>query len=247
MPPLEAYRRSLLYSYAPGLFPTLEALKRRPACVRRLLVAGNAAQGEALDRARAICADRGIRIEQADRVLARISGKENCYAAAVFDKWEDRLSAGRRHLVLHRPADRGNAGSILRSALGFGFLDIAFIRPCTDPFHPELVRACMGALFSLRIREYASMEAYQTEHPGRTLVPFMLSGTLTPEEAAGRLSPPYSLVMGNEAEGLPEAFAALGQPVRIPHNGEIDSLNLSVAAAIGMYAFTKAEEARGGA
>lgn len=47
--------------------------------------------------------------------------------------------------------------------------------------------------------------------------------------------------MGNEGSGLPAEFAAMGQPVRIPHNHEIDSLNLSIAAAIGMYAFANHE------
>ena len=45
--------------------------------------------------------------------------------------------------------------------------------------------------------------------------------------------------MGNEGSGLPPEFARMGQPVRIPHSGEIDSLNLAVAAAIGMYAFRR--------
>ena len=36
----------------------------------------------------------GVRIEEADRALARISGKENCYAAAVFEKFEDEPETG---------------------------------------------------------------------------------------------------------------------------------------------------------
>jgi len=47
------------------------------------------------------------------------------------------------------------------------------------------------------------------------------------------------LIFGNEGAGLPAEFSQLGQPVRIPHSNDIDSLNLSVAAAIGMYAFRK--------
>ena len=45
-----------------------------------------------------------------------------------------------------------------------------------------------------------------------------------------------SLIFGNEGAGLPAGFGRMGQAVRIPHSGDIDSLNLSVAAAIGMYA-----------
>ena len=39
--------------------------------------------------------------------------------------------------------------------------------------------------------------------------------------------------------GLPEEFAAMGQAVRIESNDSVDSLNLAVAAAIGIYEFTK--------
>jgi len=42
-----------------------------------------------------------------------------------------------------------------------------------------------------------------------------------------------------EGSGLPPEFAGLGQAVRIPHSDRIDSLNLSVAVAIGAYAFTR--------
>ena len=47
----------------------------------------------------------------------------------------------------------------------------------------------------------------------------------------------YSLIFGNEAAGLPESFKNVGNPVRIMHAGNVDSLNLPVAAAIGIYTF----------
>ena len=50
---------------------------------------------------------------------------------------------------------------------------------------------------------------------------------------------PFALIMGNEGSGLPAEFAQMGQAVRIPHSHDIDSLNLSIAAAIGMYAFAQ--------
>ena len=59
------------------------------------------------------------------------------------------------------------------------------------------------------------------------------------EEGAVQKKEPFALIMGNEGSGLPPEFARIGQPVRIPHSDAIDSLNLSVAAAIGMYAFSR--------
>lgn len=49
----------------------------------------------------------------------------------------------------------------------------------------------------------------------------------------------WTLIFGNEGSGLPSDFAKIGQAVRIPSNEKIDSLNLSIAAAIGIYSFTR--------
>ncbi|MBR6752691.1 MAG: TrmH family RNA methyltransferase, partial [Clostridia bacterium] len=59
------------------------------------------------------------------------------------------------------------------------------------------------------------------------------------EEAAKNIIRPCALVMGNEGSGLPPEFAQMGRAVRIPHADDIDSLNLAIATAIGMYTFKK--------
>ena len=151
MPSLEAYRSELDYSYAPGIFPSMECLLARPEDVRRLLVHSSAAGREGIGKLTALAQEHRIRIEEADRALGRISGKENCYAAAVFGKFSDALRADRPHVVLHNPSDSGNVGTILRTALGLGMEDVALIRPCADVFDPRTVRASMGSLFRLRV------------------------------------------------------------------------------------------------
>ena len=239
MPPLKAYDSSLPYSYAPGVFPAMEAMTRAPGRVRRLLLSGRA-QGEGVERLRALCRERGVREEVADRALARISGKQNCFAAVVFDKWQSELDPAAPHVVLHHPMDEGNLGTIQRTLLGLGLVDLAVIRPAADPFDPKVVRAAMGAVFSLRLKQYDSFEAYRAEHPAHALYPFMLDGSVLLDEACRAARAPYALIFGNEGSGLPPAFAAMGQAVRIPHSDLIDSLNLSVAVAIGAYAFSQA-------
>jgi TrmH family RNA methyltransferase len=238
MPSLTAYDQRLDYSYAPGLFPAMEALLHRPACVRRVLVHSQGQEG--VEKLTALAARIGVRVEVADRALSRVSGKENCYAAAVFAKFSDSLSGGKPHVVLHCPSDSGNVGTILRTALGLGVEDVALIRPCVDLFDPRTVRATMGAMFSLRLHVYDHFDAYRADFPSHALFPFMLTGSATLEEAlAAPLPEKWTLVFGNEGSGLPDQFSALGQAVRIPSNDRVDSLNLSVAAAIGIYAFTR--------
>lgn len=238
MPALEAYRRELDYSYAPGVFPSMEAMLKRPDLVRRLLISSKGQDSEGVKKLIALAEENRIRVEIADKALSRISGKENCFAAAVFEKRPAAFVAG-DHIVLHHISDAGNLGTILRAALGFGYFNIAIIRPATDVYDPKVVRASMGAIFSLNVKEYDDFHIYQQEYPHLQPYPFMLDGSVMMDEAVANAQYPCALIFGNEGSGLPAEFANLGQPVRIPHSSAIDSLNLSVAAAIGMYAFRR--------
>lgn len=241
MPPLKPYSQELSYSYAPGVFPSLSLMQSRPEQARRLLLSEKA-QGEGVEKLRAICREHHVREEVADKALSRISGKQNCFAAVVFEKWQAELNPDAPHVVLHHPMDEGNLGTIQRTLLGLGIRDIAVIRPAADVFDPHVVRATMGAVFSLRVKQYEDFSLYRMEHPNHALYPFMLDGSVLLEEAVQSVQTPYTLVFGNEGSGLPPEFAQMGRAVRIPHNDQIDSLNLSIAVGIGAYAFVHASK-----
>ena len=139
--------------------------------------------------------------------------------------------------LLHQPGDSGNVGTILRTALGFGIEDVALIRPCVDVFDPKTVRASMGSLFRLRVRVYPDFETYREEMGERDYYPFMLDASIPLTEALEQpVRSRRTLIFGNEGHGLPPFFASVGQPVRIPSNEKVDSLNLAIAAGIGIYA-----------
>lgn len=241
MPPLKPYSSELHYSYAPGVFPSLQLMQNAPERALRLLLSEKA-QGEGIDKLRDLCRAHHVREEVADKALSRISGKQNCFAAVVFQKWQGDLQPNRPHVVLHHPMDEGNLGTIQRTLLGLGIEDIAIIRPAADVFDPKVVRATMGAVFSLRVKQYEAFESYRAEHPHHALYPFMLDGSVMLEEATAQVQSPFSLVFGNEGSGLPAVFAEYGQAVRIPHSDKIDSLNLSIAVGIGAYAFVHASK-----
>ncbi len=240
MPQLAAYKSDLDYSYAPGIFPCVECLRYRPDLARRLLIHSSAKGREGTDLLLSLAREKNVRVEEADRALSRISGKENCFAAVVFAKQESALDPAKPHVMLHQPGDCGNLGTILRTALGFGIEDIALVRPCADPFDPRTVRASMGSLFRLRLRLYETFEEYEQDQGPRELFPFMLEASLPLEEALKKdISPRRTLIFGNEGRGLPKSFSEKGQPVRIPSNDKVDSLNLAIAAGIGIYEFSK--------
>ena len=239
---LESYDKSLDYSYAPGIFPATECLLHAQSRCLRLLLSSTSEKSEGAGKLRERAEAAGIRVEIADRALERISKKENCFAAMVYKKEEGAFDARFPHVVLHHPSDSGNMGTILRTALGFGLRNIAIIRPAVDSDDPRVTRASMGAAFSLNVRHFDSFESYRAEYPDRQLFPFMLTGAVPLDEAVKRVSGPFSLVFGNEASGLPDAFASWGVSTLIPHSDRIDSLNLAIAAGIGMYAFTRSQE-----
>ncbi|MCE5342386.1 MAG: TrmH family RNA methyltransferase [Eubacteriales bacterium] len=238
MPTLKAYSSDLPYSYAAGVFPSLQLMAVAPQRATRLLLSTHA-EGEGVEKLRALCRKHRVREEIADKALAHISGKQNCFAAIVFEKWQATLDAAKPHIVLHHPMDEGNLGTIQRTMLGLGILDVAVIRPAADPFDPRVVRASMGAIFSLRLTQYDDFADYRAQYLAHALYPFMLTGATALAQAVRGVNMPYALIFGNEGTGLPPEFATLGQAVRIPHSDAIDSLNLAVATAIGAYAFVQ--------
>ena len=238
MPSLKAYTTDLPYSYAAGVYPSLMLLEKAPERALRLLLSDKAT-GEGIDKLKRLCAEHGVRGEIAPKALARILRKENVYAAVAFEKRTSPLERSRPHIVLHHPMDEGNLGTIQRMMLGFGLTDLAVIRPAADPFHPRVVRAAMGAVFSLHVQQYDSFQAYRAAFPAHMLYPFMLDGAVQLEDAAAEKQSPWALVFGNEGAGLPPEFAQLGQAVKIRQSSEIDSYNLAVSVAIAAYTFTQ--------
>ena len=232
MPKLEPYDKRADYSYCLGLYPCHALLDSRPGAVQRLLLHPDGLGSEGVEKLRGRCAELGVREEMAERVLKRESKKDNCFAALVFEKYQLALDPEADHAVFCQISDGGNLGTACRAAVGFGYRNLAVVRPCVDVFDPHVLRASMGAFFRLNARVYDSFDEYRAEFPERETCPFMLDGSV-PRNAGH----PHTLVFGNEAAGLPTVFQTYGQSVRIPQSDEIDSLNLAVAASIAMYTF----------
>ena len=241
MPRYSAYDKADGHSYALGLFPSMELLSARPEQLRCLLVQDLSSPSEGVQKLIALCRQREVEVEEAPKALARISGKDNCFAAAVFEKYDAPLVAAQDHVLLHNPSDTGNVGSILRSALGFGYKNVAIVRPGVDPFDPRVIRASMGAAFHLNIELFDSFDAYRARFSD-SIRPYYLFRLRNAKPLSGirRKSPaPLTLVFGNEAAGLPPELENFGHGVFIEQEDTVDSLNLSVAAGIGLYAFKR--------
>lgn len=232
---IKPYKKDANYSYTLGAFPTYELIKAKPEVVRKILVHSSYTD---VDNLTQLCSEKGIPLECNDKLIGKLSDKENCYVAGVFDKYSTRLNEDKPHIVLVNPGNMGNLGTILRTAVGFGISDIGVILPGADIFNPKTVRSSMGALFRLRHHQYQSFEEYQEEFKNHEIFTFMLNGEKTLELKDSPETRLYTLVFGNEATGLDDSFLKIGTSIFIPQSQEVDSLNLTIAVGIGAYVFT---------
>ncbi len=237
MPKFGKYERQSDIAYACGVFPCIEFMRCRPQAARALLLSEDIPVNSGARKLLEICRNMGIRVETAPRAIERICGKENCSAVIAFEKYAADISESALHVVLHNISDLGNLGTILRTCLGFGVTDVALIKPCADLFSPQSVRASMGAVFALNAAAFESFDAYEARFPGRSMYFFRLKNAVTLQNV--QASSPASLVFGNEARGLPDELCARESGVFIPHGSRIDSLNLAVAAGIGIAHFAQ--------
>lgn len=242
---IKKYRKEIAYSYCLGSFPTFELLQTRPEMAEMILLHSNA-KAEIQNKLRQECGKAGIKIVYSDRYIEKLRDKENCIVLGVFRKYHCRLEHNANHVVLVNPGDMGNLGTIIRSCVGFGITNLALIEPAADIFHPRAVRASMGALFKIKFEYFPRFDLYYQEYGGeRENYPFMLSGKYQLGTFEHPENKPYSLIFGNEASGLEASYLNVGKSVVIPHTPFIDSLNLSLAAGIGIYEFCKINQRQG--
>ncbi len=183
----------------------------------------------------------GEAIETVPDILHKISGKENPQAVIgvyrQFDTSLDRIDRAAAPLWIAAQAlrDPGNLGTMLRTGDAVGAGGLILIDECVDPFSVEAVRASMGALFTQRIAAapWDEFVTWLRAGPGQ-LVGTSLRASV--DYRLPRYEAPTFLLIGNEAQGLPEAYEAeCDLRVKIPMLGKADSLNAAVAAAVVAY------------
>jgi TrmH family RNA methyltransferase len=143
------------------------------------------------------------------------------------------VKAGAASVVLDRVQDAGNVGSILRSAAAMGFAQVLALEGSAALWSPKVLRAGMGAHFSLNLIEGLALADLQAlEMP---LLAASSHAEVTLDAAA--LPFPCAWVFGHEGQGVaPPLLARCSQVLRIAQPGGQESLNVAAAAAICLYA-----------
>ena len=177
-------------------------------------------------------------IETSPDILAKMSGKDNPQAILGAYRQPDTSLAGVDRsasplwIVAQALRDPGNIGTILRTGDATAAGGLILVDDSADPWSVEAVRASMGAIFTQQVAT-ARWEEF---------VPWLRSG---PGQLVGTslktthdyLEPVYEqpcfLLIGNESQGLPDAYEAeCDLLVKMPMLGRADSLNAAVAAAV---------------
>ena len=236
-PKIKRYQKDFEYSYAFGAYPVIELLKFHPEKVIEVLFKEESFKDGNISWIKEECERKNIHIQINNKLIDKISVKENTYVVGVFEKYESKINNNENHIVLVNPSNTGNLGTILRTMLGFDFKNLSIIKPAVDMFDPLVVRASMGAVFSINFEYFNSIEEYISKFTTHHLYPFMLNGKNSVENV--QFVKPYTIIHGNESTGLDKKYLEIGESVYIPHSKSIDSLNLSVAAAISMWEASK--------
>ena len=138
-------------------------------------------------------------------------------------------------MVLEAVEKPGNLGAVLRSADAAGADAVIICDPLTDLYNPNLIRASIGAVFTVPVAVCTSEEAIAwLKSRGIRILTAQLQDSSLYYDCDMRCA--TALVMGTESTGLTAQWRdAADAHIRIPMLGELDSLNVSVSAAILLF------------
>lgn len=139
-------------------------------------------------------------------------------------------------MVLEDIQDPGNLGTIFRTAEGAGVHGIIMSRDCVDIYNPKTIRSTMGSIYRVPFCVCENLPGVleQLDGAGVRTYAAHLQGknTYDRESYLGGTA----FLIGNEGNGLSQEISARAScKIRIPMEGQLESLNAGVAAAILMY------------
>ncbi len=141
-------------------------------------------------------------------------------------------------LLLDNISDPGNAGTLIRSALAFGFDTVLFLSNSVDPYNPKVVRSTAGAIFGLKVKTVEVADIiYIRKKLKIPLITADLNGNRMETELKKIKSfNDFIFAIGSERAGLSTEIKKLADlSLRIDHRQEVESLNAAVAGSIIMY------------
>ncbi len=171
-------------------------------------------------------------------LLSRLTGRSNSEEIIVAFRQNyavaDLVKTG-LWVALEQIRDPGNLGTIIRTAEAAGAIGVLLIGDCCDVWAPEVIRASVGAIARVKIARMSEADylRWRKSYKGAVIGTLM---NAKPDYREVKYSLPALLLMGSEHAGLsPAVSATCSASVRIPMQGQIESLNVATATALMLY------------
>jgi 23S rRNA (guanosine2251-2'-O)-methyltransferase len=219
---------------------------RRPV---RELLRGRRQALEIIATERAVSAEPwiregGVRVSvKLDRELTALAGVRDHQGVIAraepyryADAWE--IAAGDAPLIvcLDRVSDPRNLGAVVRSAEGAGASGIVVPEHGSARVTPAVCKSSAGAVEHLPVAVVTNLARYLGEIKGPSLWVYAATADAKASMWGTQFTPGAVFVLGAEGRGLrPLVRRACDEAVSIPLKGMVDSLNVSVAAALLLY------------
>lgn len=143
---------------------------------------------------------------------------------------------GAHLLIAEGIQDPGNLGTMFRTGEGAGVTGVILNKTTVDVYNPKTIRSTMGSIYRVPfvISENLSETLAKLKASGVQLYAAHLKGSLSYDEPDYKSSTGF--LIGNEGNGLSDEIAGLADTyIRIPMEGQVESLNAAIAAALLMY------------
>lgn len=142
-------------------------------------------------------------------------------------------SAG-NSLILDNLQDPGNVGTLVRSAVAFGFNDIYLVEGA-DPYSEKVIRSSAGLIMNVRLHicDFETIKSNKEKIAETFMVADMNGENIkTVHLPKGKIA----VIIGNEGQGVSDRFISLSNTmISIPMNSAVESLNAGVAGSIIMH------------
>ncbi|MDO8592185.1 MAG: RNA methyltransferase [bacterium] len=187
--------------------------------------------------------------EVSEKVFSKISWRENpdgllAVAEIKEQNLEDiKLGANPLLIVLEAVEKPGNLGAILRTADAAGADAVVINDPGTDLYNPNVIRASQGTAFTVQAVVSSISETIKFCQQNKIKI-FTAAPAAKLEYVKADYGTPCAIVLGAEDKGLShEWLKAADEKISIRMRGRIDSLNVSVSAAVILFEALRQREA----
>ena len=140
------------------------------------------------------------------------------------------------YVALDGVQDPGNLGTIIRTAVAAGAKGIFLLKGTVDPYNEKCVRSTMSALCNIPIFEDITLSEFYDFIKDNTIKTYVTSLDNAKPYHTISYAKRSMVILGNEGNGVSKEIVEMcDQAITIPMYGDIESLNVSIAAALCMY------------